>query len=330
MNSSNKIAIFGCKSTTKSILSYFIENKYDVHLITIDEDKGASQKVADYIFLKEFCDQHHVKVYIAEKYSLKSDVDIQFFKSNTFQIGFVVGWQRLIPEEILKTIPMGVFGMHGSPMNLPKGRGRSPMNWSILEGRKVFYTNLFQYKAGADDGDVLDTFKFQITDSDTAETMHYKNTMAMKFLIKKNIQNLCNGEFALTKQPDSKPTYYPSRNAADGLLDWEDDIYNIEKLVRAVTKPFDGAYTFLNTSKVTIYRASVFDIHDFGHENACVGQVVEVFETGKFLVKGYGGLLIVHEYMAEVNVLPGAVFSNNGEVKKIFAFNRFGFHDLDE
>ena len=116
--------------------------------------------------LKKWLTIHHLKVFVknkvevytSHKYSLKSEEDFAFSKNN-FQIGFVVGWQRLIPENILDTF-IGVFGMHGSAMKLPKGRGRSPMNWSIIEGRKVFYTNLFKYNSGADDGDVLDTFKF--------------------------------------------------------------------------------------------------------------------------------------------------------------------------
>ena len=160
MNLNNNIVLFGCKSTTKFILEFFLKLNYNIQLITIDEEKSKSQKVADYLNLKDFCNEKGIKVYSSNKYSLKSELDYVFFKDKQFKLGFVVGWQRLIPGDILNEFSIGVFGMHGSPMNLPKGRGRSPMNWSIIEGRNFFYTNLFKYKIGIDDGDVLDTYKF--------------------------------------------------------------------------------------------------------------------------------------------------------------------------
>ncbi|MEM9077497.1 MAG: formyltransferase family protein [Bacteroidota bacterium] len=310
-------------------MKFLLQSGYKVLLVTIDEEKGKSQKVADYIFLQDFCTKNGVDIYISERYSLKSSKDIEFFKEKKFQLGFVVGWQRLIPGEILDSFSVGVFGMHGSSMNLPKGRGRSPMNWSIIEDRKVFYTNIFKYKSGADDGDVLDTFKFQITNVDTGETMHFKNTLAMKYLILKNIDNLVKENFLLKEQPEATPTYYPKRVEADSLIDWEDDIFNIERLIRAVTKPFNGAYSYIKNNKVIIYRASIFDFQDFGFGDSKPGEIVEVYDNGKFLVKAYGGLLLVHEFESEIKIANGDLLCTHEEVKKVFDFNKYGFHDLE-
>ena len=330
MNSTKTIVLFGCKSTTKFILEFLLSLNYKIHLVTINPKKGESQKVADYTSLEGFCKKNKVAVYTSHKYSLKSEEDFFFFKKNNFQIGFVVGWQRLVPENILDTFSIGVFGMHGSAMNLPKGRGRSPMNWSILEGRKVFYTNLFKYMSGADDGDVLDTFKFQIRDDDTGETMHFKNTLAMKFLIEKNIDILLSKAFKLKKQPSLTPTYYPKRNESDSLIDWSDDIINVERLVRAVTKPFNGAYSFVNDKdKIIIYRANIFDFQDFGFDDVCSGKIVAVYKNGKFLIKSFGGLLLIHEYETNVKIRVGDTLLNGKDSKNIFPFNQHGFRDIE-
>lgn len=330
MSSTNTIVLFGCKSTTKFILESLLLLNFDIQLVTIDREKGKSQKVADYTSLKEFCNEKGVEVYTCQKYSLKSDDDFDFFAGRKFRIGFVVGWQRLIPENILDTFSIGVFGMHGSAMNLPKGRGRSPMNWSIIEGREVFYTNLFKYSSGADDGDVLDTFKFQIRSHDTAETMHFKNTLAMKFLIEKNIDILLSSNFKLAKQPPLQPSYYPKRDEYDSLIDWDDDIVNIERLIRAVARPFNGAYSFVNDKdRISIYRANIFDFQEFGFDDLRPGEIVAVFDNGKFLVKSFGGILLVHEYETEKKIRVGDLLSNGKEAKKYFPFNRHGFHDVE-
>ena len=330
MNFNNKkIVLFGCKSTTKLLFDLLLEQNCLAHLITIDEKKGISQKVADYKSLTDYSTSNDIPVYIANKYSLKSEEDINFFKENKFDLAFVIGWQRLIPGVILDTFSIGVFGMHGSSINLPKGRGRSPMNWAIIEGRKVFYTNLFKYNSGVDSGDVLDTVKFGINEHDTGETMHFKNTISMKYLVSKNLTRLTNENFELIKQPDTTPTYYPKRTELDSLIDWEDDVYNIEKLIRAVTKPFNGAYSFINKQKIIIYRAHVFDYQDFNYINYQIGKVVEVFDNNKFLIKGYGGILLVHEYKYDLEIRKGDVLDCGEEVKKVFPINKFGFYDIE-
>ncbi len=325
-----KIAVFGCKTTTGFILEALSEKQKVSHLITIDENLGEKNKVADYCDLREIADKLKINVYQAESYKLKNSEDIKNIKSLKLDLAFVIGWQRLIPDEILQNISTGVFGMHGSSMDLPHGRGRSPMNWSIIEDRKFFYTNLFKYDAGVDSGDILDTFLFSIQAEDTAETMHFKNTLAMKHLILKNLPDLLENRFTLKKQKDASPTYYPKRNPSDSLIDWERDIFYIERHIRAVTKPFNGAYSYLKGEKVEIYRAAIFetDLADFGYRDEPFGTVAEVFPNGKFLVKCRSGLLLVHEYKSDSPVITGSMFENGEEQIRYFELNKFGNYDL--
>ena len=240
-----QIAIFGCKSTTKILLDYLKSIEKVNLLITLMPELAEKNEVADYEDLTEYARRKGIQVYHVSAYHLKTEFDLTSIKNFTIDIAFVLGWQRLIPEEILNTFSAGAFGMHGSALNLPYGRGRSPMNWSIIEGRKTFYTNLFKYDAGVDSGKVLDTFKFGIGDRDTAFTMHVKNTLAMKYLVQRNIDALLSGDFILQPQQDIEPTFYPKRSPSDGLIDWTDDVYAIDRFIRAITKPFDGAFSFV-------------------------------------------------------------------------------------
>ena len=325
-----KIAVFGCKTTTAFLLESLAEKFTVSHLITIDENLGEKNKVADYTDLKSCAGKLNVGFYQAKSYNLKDAEDIEKINAMKLDLAFVVGWQRLIPGEILQNIAIGVFGMHGSSMDLPLGRGRSPMNWSIIENRKFFYTNLFRYDAGVDSGDILDTFLFSLRADDTAETMHFKNTLAMKYLILKNISKLLENNFVLNKQKEIEPTYYPKRNPSDSLIDWERDIFYIEKHIRAVTKPFNGAYSFIAGEKVKIFRAAIFesDPVDFGFKDEPAGKIVEVFPNGKFLVRCNAGLLLVHEHESDFTVTSGAIFDNGEESVRYFELNKFGNYDI--
>ena len=127
-----KIAIFGCKNTTKFMISSLLE-KIDIdYLITIDSDKGEKFSVADYADLSKICIDNNIKKYTAKTYSLKNKDDQKYIQNIQIDLAFVIGWQRIIPKSILDSLSIGAFGMHGSSLDLPLGRGRSPLNWSII------------------------------------------------------------------------------------------------------------------------------------------------------------------------------------------------------
>lgn len=331
MTASKEIAVFGCKSTTLFLLDNLNIPFKISHLITISPESGEKHGVADYLDLKETAEARGIKVYQARYYSLKHADDLAYLNGLHLDLAFVMGWQRLIPESVLAGLSIGAFGMHGSSMNLPLGRGRSPMNWSIIEGREVFYTNLFRYDPGVDSGDIVDTFKFQVTAADTAETMHFKNTLAMKYLIERNIDSLAGQTFGLRPQNTAiEPSYYPKRTPEDGLIDWNQDVCVIERFIRAVTRPFDGAFTFVGDQELRIWRAQVFDLNDFGYENLEAGTVAAVFERGKFLVKCYGGLLLVQEHDAGFSLEKSMKFGNHTREIKHFERNAQGFFDVPQ
>ena len=327
----DEIAVFGCKATTLFLLDN-LDIPYKVrHLITIPPATGKKFDVADYLDLNAAAQDRGIQVYQAKYYSLKHPDDQAHINGLNLDMAFVMGWQRLIPSEVLSGLKIGAFGMHGSSMNLPLGRGRSPMNWSIIEGRQAFYTNLFKYDPGVDSGDVVDTFKFQIGPRDTAESMHFKNTLAMKYLIERNIDRLVRNDFSLTKQDESiEPTYYPKRTPQDSLIDWNVDVHALERFIRAVTKPFNGAFSYVQDKPISIWNAQVFDVHDFGYDQQPAGTIVAVFESGKFLVKCFGGVLLVNDYSADFTPERGMRLHNNGVEAKQFARNNMGFFDIPE
>jgi len=328
MKKNKKIAVFGCKKTTK----FLIENLLKIYpidfLITINSNLGRKNQVADYYDLYKFAKEKGIKVYRAKDYSLKSEGDINYINSLNIDVAFVAGWQRLIPVQILEKFNIGAFGMHGSSMNLPLGRGRSPLNWSIIENRKNFYTNLFKYDAGIDSGDIVDTVKFAINNKDTAKTLHFKNILAMCCLVEKNLPKILSGALKLKKQRNIKPTYYPKRSPEDGLIDWGKDVFCIERFIRAVTRPFDGAFSYIDGKKIVIFNAQFFDENKFGLRNMKFGKIVKILSEDCFLISCRGGLLLVTDFVFEGKLKEKMICDNNGNKIKKFKLNKLGYHDI--
>jgi methionyl-tRNA formyltransferase len=323
------VILFGCKDTTLHVARFLKELCGTVTLVTISPEKGAEQEVAGYVNLVPY-ESLFARIHIARRYDLKSDEDLSFLQSVPCDLGIAVGWQRLVPANILELFNVGVFGMHGSAQDLPFGRGRSPMNWSLLEGRGWFYTNLFRYQAGVDDGPILDTDCFSIHDADTAESLHYKNTLSLIKLLRNNWRNFERGELRLKRQKEGEGSYYPKRNPSDGLVDWADTIFNIERLIRSVTRPFHGAFSYLESAEVRIYRASVFytDLESHQFKDAQYGQICDVFPNGKFLIRCNGGVLLVHEFeSAAEGFTRGQILVSPADKLRSFPRNRHGFFD---
>jgi len=229
-------------------------------------------------------------------YDMKDPVTRERLSDVCLDVVTVVGWQRLIPEWFLLKIPCGVYGMHGSALPLPKGRGRSPMNWSIIEGRDRFYTHLFRYDAGIDSGEIVDCQRFDINPWDTIRSLQHKNSVSQYKLLVKNLPAILNG--AITSIPQDKaiqPSFYPKRTFEDGAIDWkQSSAIEIAALVRAVARPYPGAYTEFENTRIMIWQAAPFD-SCIEYPEAAPGTIVEAFSDKTFVVKCFVDSLLVLE-----------------------------------
>jgi methionyl-tRNA formyltransferase len=290
-----RIGIIGAKHTTLD-LGYGLQRagfKVDACL-TVDKQIADKNHIAGYLSLDEPMGKLGIPVFWAQNYALSTDFDRTQCLGLNLDVLLVMGWQRLIPDWWLQSLRRGAFGMHGASKPLPFGRGRSPMNWSLIQDKKCFYTHLFRYKPGIDDGDIVAIQVFDINDFDTCKTLHYKNTIAMIRLCIANLDAILEGRAHYHPQGDSAPSYYPKRSAEDGILYWNDNTRTIYNLVRAVTHPFPGAYSFLGGRKLMIWGAQPFDTR-LSWE-APSGRIVAVFEGGDFVAKTGDGALLISKH----------------------------------
>src|SRR5262245_16112027 len=77
-----------------------------------------------------------IPVKYLSSYNMKQDID--GLTQSQIDVLLVMGYQRLVPDDVIKSVRLGAFGFHGSSEPLPKGRGRSPINWELIRGRKRF------------------------------------------------------------------------------------------------------------------------------------------------------------------------------------------------
>jgi len=293
-----KVGIAGCKHTTLELIRAL--GRYGIaldHCITIDPERARGHEVSGYLDLRPHLEDLEIPWTLAETYSLKADGDQCRISALGLDLLLVMGWQRLIPAWLLENLPLGAFGMHGSSKPLPHGRGRSPLNWSIITGRDTFHTHLIRYTPEVDAGPIVGRVRFDINPHDTALTLHKKNQIAMVRLLVEEWPNLISGRLRTTPQPAEDASYWPRRRPEDGLIDWEASAEDVCRLVRGVTRPFPGAFAYLDddaSKKVMIWQAQPFD-RQLDYPQALPGEITEVFDDGTFVARCGESTVLVTE-----------------------------------
>ena len=166
-------------------------------------------------------------------------------------------FRNLLCQEILDSAARGAYNLHGSL--LPRYRGRSPVNWVLVNGETETGVTLHTMVARADAGMTVGQEKVPISDDDTALTLHRKMCGAASALLKIALPKLADGSAKHLPQDLGAGSYFGRRTPADGLLDWQRSARELYNLVRAVTEPYPGAFTFAGESKLIVWKASVSD-----------------------------------------------------------------------
>jgi len=170
-------------------------------------------------------------------------------------------YRNLLSEEILALAPLGGFNLHGSL--LPKYRGRAPVNWALLQGETRTGVTLHKMVKRADAGDIAGQLAVDIAADDTALTLHSKLSEAAGLLLSTVLPQLKSGTLAFTPQKESDASYFGRRTAADGEIYWHNPAQDIANLVRAVTEPYPGAFSYLGQRKLVVWRARAVKVdHD--------------------------------------------------------------------
>ncbi|RLF63415.1 MAG: bifunctional UDP-glucuronic acid oxidase/UDP-4-amino-4-deoxy-L-arabinose formyltransferase, partial [Thermoplasmata archaeon] len=163
-------------------------------------------------------------------------------------------YRDMVKEPILNIPPAGCLNLHGSL--LPKYRGRCPINWVLVNGEEETGITLHYMTPKPDDGDIVWQKKIVIEDSDTARSLHQKAAQAASIMLDEALPRLKAGTAPRKPQDHSRATYYGGRHPADGEIDWTAGAKQIRNLVRAVTRPYPGAFTYIADQKYLFWEVS--------------------------------------------------------------------------
>ncbi len=224
-------------------------------------------------FFEEFTQKNHIPLFNNEALKPQSHAH-QIIKEMAPDLFIVVGCRVLIGMDLFEKSRLGAVAVHDSL--LPKYRGFAPLNWAIINGEKNTGVTLFFLTAEMDQGDIIAQEVFDIEDQEYAAEIYEKTIVATKKVLVKSLQQFDKNSLSLTKQDSTQATYCCSRAPEDGEINWNLSTTNIFNLVRGLSSPYPGAYTFYEDQKYIIEKAEVVDSDYQNYVGRIVGKIVKL------------------------------------------------------
>lgn len=279
------IIFVGAVGSSYIVLEELIKKKADISAVFTLDNKYISN-VSTYKSLEPLTSKADIPLYKIRNINDKENIEL-ITKLNPDVI-FVIGWSQLIKKELIDIPRYGCIGFH--PSLLPKNRGRGVIPWQIINEEKDTGITLFYIDEGTDTGDIIGQKKIPINSNDTSTTIYNKLMEELRELIRENIDDILNGTVNRIKQDENFATYCAKRVPEDGYIDWSKSNEEIHNLIRAVTKPYPGAFTYYKGKKIIVWDSELIEEDNFV---ALEGQIVKIIKNHGVVVKTGNGLIML-------------------------------------
>ncbi|WP_176012047.1 bifunctional UDP-4-amino-4-deoxy-L-arabinose formyltransferase/UDP-glucuronic acid oxidase ArnA [Victivallis sp. Marseille-Q1083] len=245
-----KCVVFAYHNIGRTGIEQLLANGYEIAAVFTHKDNP--DETIWFGSVAELASSHNIPVFAPE--DVNHPVWVERIRAMKPDIIFSFYYRNMLSTDILDLPPKGALNLHGSL--LPKYRGRVPLNWAIINGESTSGVTLHYMTAKPDAGDIIGQEAFAITEDDTARTVFDKAVAAAGQLLGRVLPQVKSGNIQRKIQQESEATYFGGRKPEDGQIDWFKSAREVRNLVRAVTRPYPGAFSFMGDRKCFFWAVS--------------------------------------------------------------------------
>jgi methionyl-tRNA formyltransferase len=222
---------------------------------------------------------------------------------------FVIGWHQVVRSPALQRARVGMVGAHASLH--PRYRS-APINWALIRGERETGNTLIWLAEDLDAATQIDRRVIPITPYDTCATLYRRVADTTREMLLALVPRLLAGERPSEPMPRADEPPLPRRRPADGLIDWSQPSRAVYDFVRALTRPYPGAFSRLDGERWLVWNAA---LPPAGPAPASPGEILgpvvspEPAACGLLVSCGDGALILLELEDAHGAVLAGPALS---------------------
>lgn len=262
-----------------------------VAVITLKPHLAAKRSGAgDY---EALCAQYGVPLYEVAK--INDEETVSLLRRLRLDLAFVIGWTQIVRGEALCSVRLGMVGAHASL--LPHHRGRAPINWALIKGERLTGNTLMWLREGVDTGEIIDQVEIPVSPYDTCASLYEKVAASNGEMILRLLPKLLAGERPGRPQAHTDEPNLPGRRPEDGLIEWGRSSVEVYNFIRALTRPYPGAFGWLKGQRWNVWQAALMP--DLGMHAAAPGEVLGAVVSpadgscGQLVACGRGAVILL-------------------------------------
>jgi len=222
--------------------------------------------------------------------SINKEESIKKIKEFNPDLILVVAYGQILSKDILNIPWMGCVNIHASL--LPKYRGASPINWTIINGEEETGITFIFMNEKVDAGDIIYQQKITIFPDETYGELNKRLSNLRAGIINKLLKEIKNGKIKRIPQEKQLATYTKKMSKEDGEIIWSNKGEKIYNLIRGTT-PYPGAFTYYKGKKLKITMARF--LYNYQNELkldfATAGEVVKIEKDAILISTGDRGII---------------------------------------
>jgi len=306
-----KIVFYGTTDFAVATLKALVESgKQVVGVVTAPDKPAGRGRSLNQSAVKEYALSQSLNV--LQPVNLKSGEFLSALKALQPDLQIVVAF-RMLPEAVWKLPEKGTFNLHASL--LPQYRGAAPINWAIINGETKTGITTFFIDDKIDTGEIILQKEIEISDTDSAGTLHDKLMIAGSQLVLDTVKLIEEGKSTTHKQPQSSDlkTAY-KLNPENTKIDWANSGKEIYNFIRGLS-PYPAAWCYFNQDEKPVSIKIYKSVFESGFHTDQAGTIYTTRKVMKVAVKD--GYICIEEIQ-----FPGkkkmdiSSFLNGFEVKK--------------
>lgn len=195
---------------------------------------------------------HHVR-------NVNDPAAVDLLTSLNLDVLFVIGWSQILHPAALRSARLGCFGAHASL--LPANRGSAPINWALIKGATHTGNTLMHLSEGVDAGAIVAQKPIPISPFDNVATLYDRVAETNCVMILELLQDLAEGKpLQAEPQRDDGSPLLPRRRPEHGLVDWAQPAQKVYDFIRALTRPYPGAFSAADGMRTIIWKSALVPI----------------------------------------------------------------------